>query len=505
MSIQNVARILTSINKCGEVNRNESTVLLGMEFAPSDFEEARKNNTLAFDVQTRHAVFGRILQDFNHNPLIKYNVVDMEGQHIGQITNISASYEAFDGRMLRKFYGIVEWADRHYAARDLYLLPMTTTNNLSDRRIEVVGVHGFMASTDYVPARQLASCFESVDVGNGMVMAAIVANPLSGAFIYTDYADNDPRTMDIPQSILDFGDGMGQPRTLVLHHADSDGRFAGYAAWRYLQEQAPQMEHVFHEVQYGQDFPVPMESLLKTDTVYILDFSYKRDILEQVKERVGKLQVLDHHKSAASELQGLPYAHFDMSKSGALLAWEYFFPQEQPPHACVLVNDRDLWAKQYPDSRLFEAYLRMERVGSDWKKWHQLATDREWLEVCIAKGQVACTVEDAMIAKVFNSNIHKLIDFHINGRRISTAVYNCPGLMHSEVAEYYYTHLDVDMTMGWRVVDGKIIFSLRSPSRVDVSEVARILSGGTGGGHAAAAGFSRTIEGGFSFLTNILK
>lgn len=128
----------------------------------------------------------------------------------------------------------------------------------------------------------------------------------------------------------------------ILSHADSDGRFAAYCAFTHCAERGLSDKLKMHEVQYGQPVPINIAELTKLDAVYILDFSYSREILESINEKVGVLVVLDHHKTAEAHLLGLPYAHFDMTKSGALLAWEYFFPDEEPPMPCLYVNDRDL-------------------------------------------------------------------------------------------------------------------------------------------------------------------
>jgi uncharacterized protein len=56
--------------------------------------------------------------------------------------------------------------------------------------------------------------------------------------------------------------------------------------------------------------------------------------------------VIDHHITAAQELEGLLRndgivdGMFDMEKSGCLLTWEWFFKDRQPPPASLAINDR---------------------------------------------------------------------------------------------------------------------------------------------------------------------
>ena len=289
----------------------------------------------------------------------------------------------------------------------------------------------------------------------------------------------------------------------VLNHMDSDGRFGAYCAFCALKDQNPK----FIEVQYGKPFPIDIETLTKEDTVYIIDFSYKKDILNTVYEKVGKLVVLDHHKSAMEELQGLPYALFDITKSGALLAWEHFNPGAPAPRVCQYVNDRDLWTKQFIESTYLESYLRFRKVGLDWKEWDNLVHFDQYLEKAISTGRLVWEVEDSLIRRVFFSRRH-----HINTSKFSglkTVIYNCPGIMHSEIAEMYYTSLDVDATIGWRIIDNgqTVLFNLRSPGRTDVSVIAKAIEampgGLSGGGHAAAAGATMRLTEGLEFIRSV--
>jgi hypothetical protein len=69
--------------------------------------------------------------------------------------------------------------------------------------------------------------------------------------------------------------------------------------------------------------------------VVIVDFSYRRAIMEAMFAEAKSLLVLDHHKSAEAELADLPFATFDMGRSGAGMAWDWFHPGQPRP---ALVN-----------------------------------------------------------------------------------------------------------------------------------------------------------------------
>lgn len=107
---------------------------------------------------------------------------------------------------------------------------------------------------------------------------------------------------------------------LVLYHGNCwDGFCAAWIARKAL----GQIEAV--PMQYGQ---VPPD--VDGRVVYMLDFSFPRAVMERMAVNTQQLLVLDHHKTAAEELDGLHHPEgrfevwFDMTKSGGRLAWEWF-------------------------------------------------------------------------------------------------------------------------------------------------------------------------------------
>jgi oligoribonuclease NrnB/cAMP/cGMP phosphodiesterase (DHH superfamily) len=100
--------------------------------------------------------------------------------------------------------------------------------------------------------------------------------------------------------------------------------------------------------------------------------------------------LLDHHKSAAEKLTGFACrcgeVHFDMNKSGARLAWEFFHPERALPAMVRYVEDRDIWAWQYPQSAGFLAALDMEPFS--FERWAQIASfEQEQIDFFMLRGQ----------------------------------------------------------------------------------------------------------------------
>ena len=93
----------------------------------------------------------------------------------------------------------------------------------------------------------------------------------------------------------------------VLYHSPCiDGFTAAYAAWTKFGN-----DHLVTYVPCRYHEPLP--EIEDGSHVYILDFSYPREILVELAERC-LLVVIDHHESAQKDLEGLSFAHFDMKK-----------------------------------------------------------------------------------------------------------------------------------------------------------------------------------------------
>ena len=117
---------------------------------------------------------------------------------------------------------------------------------------------------------------------------------------------------------------MIEPSTIntVIYHANcNDGFGACYAAWKLLGNRC---EYI--ACSHGE--PPPDVTGKK---VAILDFSFNNATVKQMIKDAEGLIVIDHHKSAMVELHDISNTIFDMKKSGAMLAWEFFHPGKEPP------------------------------------------------------------------------------------------------------------------------------------------------------------------------------
>jgi oligoribonuclease NrnB/cAMP/cGMP phosphodiesterase (DHH superfamily) len=244
---------------------------------------------------------------------------------------------------------------------------------------------------------------------------------------------------------------------------------------------------------YGQDPP----DCLGRD-VYLLDFSYKRAVMDQIIALARSVTVLDHHKTAQAEMDGLvEYWHrevpnlrvsvrFDMEKSGARLAWEWFHPGEAVPQLVRYVEDRDLWRFAVPYSKEINAALFS--YDYDFARWNLL---RAMLEAGSPILEAAGEAIERKQAKDVKELVGKL-----KHRRAFTKCWaehpyfvpcaNLPYTLASDAAGLMAEDASFAATY-YQDADGWFVFSLRSRGAgADVSEVAKCYGGG---GHRNAAGF----------------
>jgi oligoribonuclease NrnB/cAMP/cGMP phosphodiesterase (DHH superfamily) len=123
---------------------------------------------------------------------------------------------------------------------------------------------------------------------------------------------------------------------LVIYHDNCpDGFGAAYVAYQCFRDNAEYLPLSY-----------PREDISSIDfkdrDVYILDYSFNKETIKYIRSVATKFVLLDHHQSAILELEGEEGCTFDLKRSGAGLAWRYFFQNIKPPHIINFVESRDL-------------------------------------------------------------------------------------------------------------------------------------------------------------------
>jgi len=262
----------------------------------------------------------------------------------------------------------------------------------------------------------------------------------------------------------------------VLYHDNClDGLGAAYSALEYARRLG--LEAVLIPVNYKEDPPDVVGK-----TVFVVDFSYPREVLLRMHSQAKLLVVLDHHKTAQDDLKDLPFAHFDMQKSGAVMAWEYFNGSIKKPTLLSIIQDRDLWKFEFRETRNVTAAL-----------YSMLDQGVDMIARYVDKGDSG--IEElnrvgGLINVIFDKEVEVFakhpVKISLNG--FVGLACNAPAKYASELGgvlcklsgSYGATFTFSGKTKSWQ-------FSLRSVGDYDVSEIAKHFGGG---GHRNAAGFS---------------
>ncbi len=229
--------------------------------------------------------------------------------------------------------------------------------------------------------------------------------------------------------------------------------------------------------------------------VIIVDFSYPRAVLEKMHRVANSVLVLDHHKTAEKALEGLDYCIFNMEKSGAVLTWEYLFPNQKVPLLIEYIQDRDLWQWALPDSKAVSAVLDLYPM--EFELWQSLiAMDESAMDTFKSKGQAIVEYQQAQVSKAVKK--HYLMT--VSGYDVPCM--NCTTLI-SEMGNNLSQ--DYPFSITYFDTEDKRIFSLRSQQEggADVGEIASKLGQKmidqygpefNGGGHVNAAGFDTELS-----------
>jgi oligoribonuclease NrnB/cAMP/cGMP phosphodiesterase (DHH superfamily) len=260
--------------------------------------------------------------------------------------------------------------------------------------------------------------------------------------------------------------------TVIYHENCFDGTGAKLAAWLKFGQGA-----TYTPAQYGD--PVP--HIPKGSEVYILDFSYPREALEALQKDSKSLLVLDHHKTAKEALAGLPYAQFDMDKSGAVLAWEHFHPGKQIPDLLLRVQDRDLWKWKYEDTKSVTSALPL--LENSMEAWNAALDGGPYLEQLRVSGQVKERFDKLSVAAAIKT-VHPLV-ITTPHRFYTVGLVNSTSL-GSEIGNALCEEKGFDIGMPYFVSDkGQVVLSLRSVGDLDTTVISSELGGG---GHKNASG-----------------
>ncbi len=278
-----------------------------------------------------------------------------------------------------------------------------------------------------------------------------------------------------------MGYGRRVRRVCFYHAGCPDGFGAAWAMWRAWGESASYVPR-------GHD-DVVRPGRYKGALVVFADIATDNETLRVLGEDATKLIVLDHHVSALRRFESDPdlgaglrsrghEIRFDISHSGAILAWSHFHPDVPPPDLLRYVEDQDLWRFALPASeevnaaiashpRTFEAWEMLAKTPIE-----QLAADGEPI-LRAQRMEIERTLRNAHFIRVGDLRVEAVNAVHLRsqlGHQLALRVTSGPAC-----------------GAVYRLLGRRVDVSLYSVGTFDVAAVAARFGGG---GHRNAAGFT---------------
>ena len=264
---------------------------------------------------------------------------------------------------------------------------------------------------------------------------------------------------------------------VVLYHADcTDGFSAAWSAWRKMGDKAD-----YIGIDPGTK---PIKGLLNKE-IYMVDLVYPAQYIGELIEKNKKFVAIDHHISNKEVFKLIPGdSIFDVSHSGASLAWKYFHPKEKVPRFIEHVEDMDLWRFKLPRTKEIIAYLDTHDLTFEsWNEVSEGLKDRSKYKEFVRTGTLLLDYQDKLIERIISNHAERV---NFLGHKILAV--NSP-VFNSQIANILYERFLLPLGIVWVYErNGNIHVSLRSDGKTDVSLLAGKFKGG--GGHKGSAGFT---------------
>ena len=147
---------------------------------------------------------------------------------------------------------------------------------------------------------------------------------------------------------------MKNPDVVIYHGPGCNDGFC--AAWVYWSENP---NATFIPMGYGEAHSLDyLLSQVLCKKAVMVDFSMDRESLIKLNDAADEFLVLDHHKTAKDNLEGLDFCKFSDTDSGATMAWKDVHGEDAArPMLVRYVEDRDTWRNELPNTDEINAYI----------------------------------------------------------------------------------------------------------------------------------------------------
>ena len=279
---------------------------------------------------------------------------------------------------------------------------------------------------------------------------------------------------------------------IIFHGNCMDGIAAAWGVYDGLRH-LPELPE-FVQGYYGNPPPA-----IKGRDVYIVDFSYPANVMEQIIAEANMVVVLDHHASAKQACQNVTVDEstgskiiFDMNRSGAMLAWD-FFHSEEPPLVLQYIQDRDLWTWKLPYSQEINMFLRNPDIidpNKPMEAFLQLSKfaampDADFLGISVPRGEELLKARDRLVEECTKNWF--VVTMQLPEGEVLVPACFAPSSIASECGNTlaYMEGAEVGVVFG-NLAFGKFACSIRGRKGTDLAKRLALHYGG--GGHDQAAG-----------------
>jgi hypothetical protein len=262
-------------------------------------------------------------------------------------------------------------------------------------------------------------------------------------------------------------------KIVVIYHGDCPDGFGGaWAAWKKFGAKAAYLSAKNRDA-----LPCPLEN----KQVYLIDYTYKPELVKKLVEDNVSVTIIDHHITAKPALALVGDFLYAIDHSGSVLAWHYFHPGKKVPMLLRYVEDRDIWNWKVAHAR--EMLMLIDLVPFNFVAWSRMAhelADPHLRAMNIKKGVLLLLHYRSLYGKLLSHA--ELVKFA--GKKVYAV--NCPFYFSDDLGHTLAlkTH---SFAVLWSESGGMIRVGLRSVEAVDVSVIAKKYGGG---GHKHASGFT---------------
>lgn len=263
-------------------------------------------------------------------------------------------------------------------------------------------------------------------------------------------------------------------RVIYYHKGCPDGFGAAWSAWKKLGYSA---EYI--PMKHGDEIPE-----YRGCQVYFLDICPTKEVLDRLEES-NRVVILDHHKSAKDIVESCKEGVFDLHRSGAGIAWDYFCGNKKRPKMIDIIEDRDLWNWKVSGSR--EVLMVLDSTQKTFETWDEFAKEIECEEDKESWGYENAKKVGSVIVEYQMSLVRRACSgSYIGSVNGHPATIVNSSVLQSFIGNTILNSSDADLVAIYYEKNGVFSFSLRSNDNVDCSEISAYYGGG---GHFNAAGF----------------